>query len=296
MRPWAGGRGPSTAPLPRKPKRIPNPIKCLRVLSRKDVAVSIMPGSLLYTVYSCIHTSLSTITTQTYHLQEWQVGLVYLPFGIGAIISTLVSSHWIDREYRVVAKAHGLSIDEVSGDDLLHFPIEEARTRGAFVPTFCAFASVLTYGWLVQHHVVSACDLPSRLVEGSRADQFQHLAAPLGCLFVAGFSIQTCFNVSQAPGRFVGSVSPADETEINNTLLVDINPDVPATAQASSNVVRCIFSATFVAVLQQIIDGIGFGWAFTIMSSLCLMAGGFYFVELRYGQRWRLARHGMTID
>jgi predicted MFS family arabinose efflux permease len=155
MRPWEGHRGPSASLPPRKARRIPNPIKSLRVLGRKDVAASIMPGSFLYTVYCCIHASLSTIFLQVYHLSEWQAGLIYLPFGIGAILATLVSSRWIDRDYRIVAKAHGLPINKVSGDDLLHFPIEEARLRSAFVPTFCAFISVLTYGWLVHKHLVS---------------------------------------------------------------------------------------------------------------------------------------------
>lgn len=155
MRPWRENRGPSTPLQPRKAKTIPNPLKALYVLSRKDVAVSIMPGSFLYTVYCCIHASLSTTFMRDYHLNKWQAGLIYLPFGIGAIISTLVSSKWIDHDYRVVAEAHGLSTNRVSGDDLLQFPIEEARTKSAFLPTFFASGSVLAYGWLVDKHIVS---------------------------------------------------------------------------------------------------------------------------------------------
>ncbi|RSL88333.1 hypothetical protein CEP52_015265 [Fusarium oligoseptatum] len=257
MRPWKSDRGPKAPPSPRKPRKLPNPIKSLRILSRKDVAVSIMPGSFLYTVYCCIHASLATTFMDIYHLNKWQAGLIYLPFGIGAIISTLVSSKWIDHDYRVVAKAHGLPINKVSGDNLLHFPIEEARIRSAFLPTFASFVSVLAYGWLVAKHT--------------------HLAAPLACLFVAGFSIQTCFN-------------------INNTLLVDINQDAPATAQASSNIVRCILSAALVAALEKMIDQMGFGWTFTLMSGFCLIAGFFYLIELRYGRGWRVARHGVTLD
>ncbi|KPM45975.1 hypothetical protein AK830_g723 [Neonectria ditissima] len=177
MRPWEGHRGPSTTPQPRRPASVPNPIKCLRILERKDVTASIMPGSFLYTVYCCIHASLSTIFMQVYGLNKWQAGLIYLPFGIGAILSTLVSSKWIDHDYRVVAKSHKLPIDKVSGDDLLQFPIEEARLKSVFIPTFFAFGSVLTYGWLVHKQI--------------------HLAGPLICLFIAGFSIQTCFNVNQ---------------------------------------------------------------------------------------------------
>lgn len=79
---------------------------------------------------------------------------MYLPFGAGAILSTLTSSQWIDRDYRIVATAHGFPTKKLSGNELLHFPIEEARTRGAFVPTIVMFMSVAVYGWLVDQHIV----------------------------------------------------------------------------------------------------------------------------------------------
>ncbi|KAK8040704.1 Major facilitator superfamily transporter [Apiospora marii] len=252
LRPWTRKDNAGIIELPPRALRIPNPLKSLVVLSRRDVAVSIMPGSFLYTVYCCIHTSLSTSFVEVYHLDYLRAGFVYLPFGVGAIISTIVSGRWIDRDYRIVAQSHGLPINKVSGDDLLHFPIEEARLRSVFLPILVALISVVTYGWLVHHHV--------------------HMAGPLICLFLAGLSIQTCFN-------------------INNTLLVDINEDVPATAQASSNIVRCIMSAVLVGTLQITIDEIGFGWAFTLLGSFCLLAGFFYFIERMYGRKWRLARH-----
>lgn len=55
----------------------------------------------------------------------------------------------------MVARAHGLPIDKVSGDGLLYFPIEEARMRSVFIPTLLASAAVVTYGWLVDKMVVS---------------------------------------------------------------------------------------------------------------------------------------------
>ncbi|KAK8058729.1 Itaconate transport protein [Apiospora phragmitis] len=190
-----------------------------------------MPGSFLYIVYCCIHTSLSTSFVQVYHLDYLQAGFVYLPFDVGAIISTIVSGKWIDRDYRIVAQSHGLPIDKVSGDNLLHFPVEEARLRSVLLPTLVALVSVVAYGWLVDRHV------------------------------------------------------------INNTLLVRINEDVPATAQASSNIVRCSMSAVLVGTLQIVIDKIGFGWAFTLLGSFCLVAGFFYLIERMYGRKWRVARH-----
>lgn len=185
MRPWEGNRGLKAPPPPRKPPAVPNPIKSLRILSRKDVAVCIMPGSFLYTVYCCIHASLATTLMQVYSLNKWQAGLVYLPFGLGAIASTLVSSKWIDHDYRVVARAHGLPINKVSGDDLLRFPIEQARIQSALLPTFCAFASVLAYGWLVDKHTVSdaTCMLVAIVDQISTSRPLSHASLWRGSLF-----------------------------------------------------------------------------------------------------------------
>lgn len=94
-----------------------------------------------------------------------RAGFVYLPLRAGAIVSTILSGKWIDRDYRIVAKSHKLPIDKVSGDDLLHFPIEEARLRSVFLPTLGALVSVVSYGWLVDHRIC--------------------MAAPLTCLFFA---------------------------------------------------------------------------------------------------------------
>ncbi|KAI0552201.1 major facilitator superfamily transporter [Xylaria curta] len=235
MQPWARGNPHINPTLPRKGRNVPNPIQSFRILRRKDVAISIMPGSLLYTVYCCVHTSLASTFIPIYHLSELQ-----------AIVSTLISSKWIDHEYRLIAEAHGLPTTQASGDDLLQFPIEKARLRSALLPAAVAFASVLSYGWL-------------------------HIAGPTVLLFVIGFSIQTCFN-------------------INNTLLVDINQDLPATAQASSNIVRCILFSILVAVLEKLINATGLGFTFTILSAFCLVAGGFYQIKKTNGMNWRLAR------
>lgn len=153
MEPWKRhrARGPSLKPPKR---RIPNPIHSLRVLRRKDTAANIVAGSILYTIFSCMHTSLSTTFGDVYNLNQLQAGLVYLPYGIGAIASTVTSGKWIDRDYRVTAERHGLSINKVSGDDLLEFPIEEARIRSVFIPTVLSLVGVVAYGWLVEKRAV----------------------------------------------------------------------------------------------------------------------------------------------
>ena len=76
--------------------------------------------------------------------------------------------------------------------------------------------------------------------------------------------------------------------QINNTLLVDINQKAPAAAQASSNIIRCALSALAVAVLQDIIDGIGKGWTFTFLGLLLLAPIGLNLIIRKKGMAWRI--------
>ena len=84
--------------------------------------------------------------------------------------------------------------------------------------------------------------------------------------------------------------------QINNTLLVDINQKAPAAAQASSNIIRCALSALAVAVLQDIIDGIGEGWTFTFLGLLLLAPIGLNLIIRKKGMVWRLRQRGSASE
>jgi len=75
-----------------------------------------------------------------------------------------------------------------------------------------------------------------------------------------------------------------------STLLVDLHPDSPATAQAGLNIVRCSLSAAGLAVLQIILDGVGPGWCFTWFAILCLGTLPLLWMEHEWGMGWRLAK------
>ncbi|KAL9020456.1 MAG: hypothetical protein Q9185_002331 [Variospora sp. 1 TL-2023] len=191
--------------------RMPNPLRSLVIIARKDNAVIILACGMLYVVYTCINTSLSVLFIDIYKLTQWQAGLTYLPFGIGGTVSTFFSGRLLDKAYRDARTERGLSTNKAVGDDLDNFPIEKARLR------LCM--------------------------------QFD-------------FSIY-------------------------NTLLVDKNYRTPAAAQASSNIVRCGLAAIVVSFLQKIVDKVGIGWTFTIMSGLCLVALGLFVLDYRNGTAWR---------
>ncbi|KAL8720433.1 MAG: hypothetical protein Q9225_002691 [Loekoesia sp. 1 TL-2023] len=231
--------------------RVPNPLRSLKIIARRDNAVIMFAAGLLYVVYTCINTSLSVLLIDIYKLNQWQAGLTYLPFGVGGVISTCFTGRLIDKTYRSFRLKKGLSTDRVAGDDLDNFPIERARLRVVWAPMLVTACSVMAFGWVL--------------------DRRQHIAVSLCLQFIAGLCMQLEFS-------------------IYNTLLVDKNYRTPAAAQASSNIVRCSLAAIAVSFLQDLIDVTGIGWTFTFLSGLCLVATGLFGVDFVKGTSWRQKR------
>lgn len=138
-----------------RPRRIPNPLKSLAILIRKDNFLIIVACGLLYVVYTCINASLSTLFIEIYGLQEWEAGLIYLPFGLGGTVSTFFSGPLLDRAYRNARMARGLSTDKAIGDDLDEFPVERARLCTIWIPMLLTVCSVISFGWVLHFEKVS---------------------------------------------------------------------------------------------------------------------------------------------
>lgn len=175
----------------------------------------------------------------------------------------------MDRDYRVTAKAFGFKIEQAKGDDLAEFHIERARFQNSWYFVTLATATIVGYGWALYAEVVRKKQL-------STFDKFklillQHVAVPLILQFFIGASITFVFNMCGA-------------------LLTDIHPENPATAQASSNIVRCALSAAGLAALQELITHIGPGWTFTVFSAMCLTTIPMIMAEIRWGFQWRQER------
>ncbi|MCJ1456603.1 hypothetical protein MMC28_006965 [Mycoblastus sanguinarius] len=155
--------------------RIPNPLKSLTILIRKDNIIIITACGILYGIYTCINTSISILFIDTYQLNQWQAGLIYLPFGIGGTVSTFFSGPLLDKAYRNARTKRGLSTDKAVGDDLDSFPVEKARLSVVWTPMVMTTCSVVAFGWVLQYH--------------------QHIAIPLCLQFIAGLCMQLEFSL-----------------------------------------------------------------------------------------------------
>ncbi|KAL8940037.1 MAG: hypothetical protein Q9211_002468 [Gyalolechia sp. 1 TL-2023] len=244
--------------------RVPNPLKSLKIIARKDNAVIMLAGGLLYVIPTCIYTALSVLFIDLYKLNQWQAGLTYLPFGLGGVASTLFSGRLIDHAYRNFRLKKGLSTDRIAGDDLDDFPIERARLCVVWAPMLVTACSVMAFGWVL--------------------DRRQHIAIPLCLQFITGLCMQIEFSVSLF---FAAILQENKHSMVYNTLLVDKNYRNPAAAQASSNIVRCSLAAIAVTFIQDLIDSMGIGWTFTFLGGLCLVAMGLFGVDFFKGTSWR---------
>ena len=66
-----------------------NPLPSLQVLLRPDSALLIVSISILYMLYTCAQTSLSTLFIEIYQISQIEAGLIFLPFGVGCAVTAL---------------------------------------------------------------------------------------------------------------------------------------------------------------------------------------------------------------
>jgi predicted MFS family arabinose efflux permease len=140
--------------LPKTPSRIPNPLVSLKMLLAKDTAIITLVYAVYYTTFSCIQASLSPLFITIYGFSELETGLIYIPFGVGAALGSWLAGKVMNRDYRLTAKVHGITINAVAGDDLTNFPIEKARFRSVWYSISISGASVVGYGWSMQYKTV----------------------------------------------------------------------------------------------------------------------------------------------
>lgn len=81
-----------------------------------------------------------------------------------------------------------------------------------------------------------------------------------------------------------------------SALIVDIFSEATGTAAAANNITRCTLAAVGVAVLDPLVNAMGYGWVFTLLGLLdgvsCVLA---VLALRRWGRRWRDERVGRRL-
>ncbi|KAG9233800.1 putative MFS transporter [Amylocarpus encephaloides] len=132
---------------------MPNPMRSFRLILEKDTSMVLLLAGIFYMMYYIVQASLPPLFIEYYGLDETQIGLCYLALSFGVIFGGFMNARVMDWNYRMTAKALGVEVDKVRGDDLGKFPIERARARLAEVFMLLRFCFVLGYGWSLRQHI-----------------------------------------------------------------------------------------------------------------------------------------------
>ncbi|PNP55148.1 hypothetical protein THARTR1_04837 [Trichoderma harzianum] len=231
--------------------RFPNPLKTLLIVGEKDCAVTLFYNAIIYSSWYTVTANLSNLLSENYHLNTLQLGLCYIPFGVGAALSIMANGYIQDWNYARVARSHGFSVDKKRGDDLTKFPIEKARLSIVWPFVYVGAVAIICFGW--------AATLKA------------HLSVLLALTFAMALFLTACYNSM-------------------NLLLVDLYPNSPSTASAANNLTRCLLAAGGSAVIEPMIRKIGTGWAYTIIGVIIIVLSPSLLVVTRYGPVWREER------
>ncbi|KAG9231136.1 MFS multidrug transporter-like protein [Amylocarpus encephaloides] len=230
---------------------LPNPFSTLKVLLDLESALVLVATGLCLGNFYATSTASSKIFFEVYNFNQLQVSLMFIPLGGGSILAAFTAGIMVDQNYRRHATRLGIPIVRNRAQDLTDFPIEKARLQVAFPVAFISGAAVIGFGWSLVHKT--------------------SLAGPVITMFVAGWGL-TC------------------SVQVLNVLLVDLFPGKPSVATAANNLVRCEIGAVFTAVIVPLIDAVGTGWAFTILSLISVAFNPVLLILMRKGPEWRKQR------
>ncbi|KAL4955446.1 major facilitator superfamily domain-containing protein [Aspergillus filifer] len=246
---------PAYNTLQKRRKRV-NPLTASLSLATdsKKALIILIYGALLFSGYMAILSTLTSELEARFHYNTIQIGLCYLPLGLGSITSRWTVGTLLDMNFRREAKRQGLIIAKNKQQHLRRFDIERARLAVTLPFTYLSVAFVMGYGWVMQVWTVT----------GSTGS----IAGTLVFVFLSGHSTS-------------GSFSSL------NTLIVDINAESPATAVAASNLFRCLLGAGAVAAATPLIERIGMGWMATLVAGIWVVMSPCLWVVYYRGFCWR---------
>lgn len=87
---------------------LPNPFQSWVYLKEKDVSIILLYNSLQYAGLYCVITSITDLFSNTYGINEFQVGLCFLSNGVGASLGSFTSGRVLDWKFKKIAMSLGI--------------------------------------------------------------------------------------------------------------------------------------------------------------------------------------------
>ncbi|GLA60820.1 hypothetical protein AtubIFM54640_001317 [Aspergillus tubingensis] len=231
--------------------RCPSPMSTLKVTADLETGVILLATGLTFACFYAVMTGATTSFHDTYHLNDIETGLMYLPIGAGGIVSAFTTGRLMDWNYRRHAAKAGLPVIRNVRQDLTNFNIEKARLQVGLPMYYTCIVSMIAYGWVLGHKV--------------------NLAAPIILLFISGWSLN-------------------GTSQVLNAILVDLWPSRSAAATAACNLFRCELGAAAAAAITPMSEAMGQGWAYTTLGLISVIVSPSLWVVMQKGIKWRQRR------
>ena len=229
-------------------KARPNPLKSIYIITEKECSIIIFYAGTLFSGLYMVLSSMPSQFEEKYNFNTLQIGLCYIPTGLGGMLSAFVVGRFLNWNFRRHAKLLGMEIANNKQQDLTNFPIEAARLQVVLPLVYIAAATIVSYGWVMMSHT--------------------SLAGPVILLFVSTFCMT---------GSFTGL----------SALVVDLNRASPGTATAAMNIVRCWMGAGAVAFVNPLLNAIGLGWTSVMVAGIWILLRPIVLMIIKRGPRWR---------
>lgn len=228
----------------------------LTFLGEADVFLTLLYGSIVYTVWSMVTSSTSALFEEMYGLNTLEIGLTFLGNGAGCMTGSYTIGYLMDFNYKKTEREYCQQHNLLAGTRITTkshpgFPIEYARTRNTWWITVIFVICVAVYGLSLR----------------------THLAVPITLQFMIAYGSTAIFT-------------------LNSALVIDLYPGASASATAVNNLMRCLIGAGGVAAVQYIIDALTPLYTFLLLAGIVIISIPLLFVVARWGPGWRHKRNG----
>ncbi|KAL4895505.1 major facilitator superfamily domain-containing protein [Aspergillus ambiguus] len=244
-------------------KKRPNPLTSVQIVLEKEAGTILVFGALIFSGYMIVISTLSAQLESQFGFNSIQVGLCYLPFGIGSLTSRWTVGPVLDWNFKREARIQNLPIVKNRQEDIRNFNIERTRLAVTMPLLYASCLCMIAYGWVMNFRT--------------------SLAGPIVMLFFTGHLMVGAFTTL-------------------SSLIVDTHRQSAATAQAANNLLRCLFAAGAAALASPLIDCMGIGWTGTFVAAVWAAFSPCLWLVYRRGHRWREdlrikreERHGSTV-
>ena len=233
------------------PIKVPNPLTTLVIIFEKEVGLVLSCAAIAFAAYYAVCSSVPSQFGLIYNYNDIQIGLCFIPVGVGSFVAISTVGKAVDWNYRRHAKRLGFPLVKSKQTDMSKFPIEAARLEIAVPMLLIQAAITVAYGWVTHYQT--------------------NLAGPLILLFIMTYSAAAAFTVM-------------------TILVIDLYPESPGTASAANNLVRCWLGAGATAAIIPMINAMGQGWAMTFVGFVCFASAPILLAVMRWGPGWRETR------